>query len=435
MANNNEGDFNSLLKVYYQRVFPFKSIVSWLAHGDEDVLQRREFCFIISKDKDEIFLRHKCFSSCEELKKEMLRLCPIRTEIGPIFSIPPKDKDSYQLSYVPLERELVFDIDMDAYDPIRTCCSKEQVCQRCWVFLSIGIQVLDERLREDFGFEHLLWVYSGRRGVHCWVSDPRARLLSSEARSAIADYLAIVLSGKDSGTTVALKNRHPAFMETYENILEPAFENVLEIQDIFRPDRRQEILNLLPKDLAERFARRWSEEDKQAEENQEDGPTSLQRWSDLKKAYEKYKPAPGEQPKRNGLTPIQQIVFAFTWPRLDINVTKVMNHLLKSPFCIHPKTGKVCIPIDPKTCGEFEIDAVPRLSQIIREINEYDPSNAMDVDSKKPLKDAQKTSLAPHLRYFKHEFLLPLAKTVRQAKIQAKLQQNAAAGSSTLVDI
>jgi len=123
-------------------------------------------------------LRNKSFSSFEELKKEVLKLCPIRAEIGPIFSLPvcstlycylsicvtyvymdvyliyfssdelkPKDKDSYQTSYVPVEKELVFDIDMDAYDNIRTCCSQENVCQSCWMFLSVAIQVLDQHLR------------------------------------------------------------------------------------------------------------------------------------------------------------------------------------------------------------------------------------------------------------------------------------------------
>ncbi len=56
-----------------------------------------------------------------------------------------------------------------------------QVCYVCTCVVS-----------DDFGFCHLLWVYSGRRGVHCWVCDEQARDLSQDARSAIAEYLTLV---------------------------------------------------------------------------------------------------------------------------------------------------------------------------------------------------------------------------------------------------
>ena len=49
--------------------------------------------------------------------------------------------------------------------------------------------VLNTILKEEFGFKHVLFVYSGRRGIHIWVCDKRARLLTDDQRKAIVDYL------------------------------------------------------------------------------------------------------------------------------------------------------------------------------------------------------------------------------------------------------
>lgn len=48
---------------------------------------------------------------------------------------------------------------------------------------------------EDLGVRHRLWVYSGRRGVHCWVCDDAVRKWSPALRAATVEYLSLVKVG------------------------------------------------------------------------------------------------------------------------------------------------------------------------------------------------------------------------------------------------
>lgn len=59
----------------------------------------------------------------------------------------------------------------------------------------------------------------------------------------------------------------------------------------------------------------------------------------------------------------------YTYPRIDTEVSKHQNHLLKSPFCIHPGTGKICVPVDPSEVDSFDPDQVPTIGTILREWN------------------------------------------------------------------
>jgi DNA primase small subunit len=74
----------------------------------------------------------------------------------------------------------------------------------------MAIKVVDAALRDDYGFRHILWVYSGRRGAHAWVCDKRARDMDDQKRRAIAGYLELLKGGDRGGKKVNVRRPlHP----------------------------------------------------------------------------------------------------------------------------------------------------------------------------------------------------------------------------------
>lgn len=97
-----------------------------------------------------------------------------------------------------------------------------------------------------------------------------------------------------------------------------------------------------------------------------------------------------------------ETVFKHTYPRLDINVSTHQNHLLKSPFCVHPKTGRVCVPIDTTKIDQFDPFQVPTLPQLMKELDEYEKSQSSEKndENRKCVRDWEKTSLKASFRHF-----------------------------------
>jgi DNA primase small subunit len=340
----------------------------------------------------------------------MLARQPIRMEIGAVFSHPPKNHNAVvKDAYKPCERELVFDIDMDDYDDIRTCCSGAKICRKCWTFITAAVKSLDRALRDDFGFKHILFVYSGRRGVHCWVCDQGARKLSNEHRAAVAEYLSLVTGGSQKARAEIRMNGcdeiHPSVVEATK-ICEYYFrddpDGVLQGQDILRkgPHLTNILEALLPaeRDSVSKFVT----EHPQA--------TSGEIWAQIEQLEPKRRlNARTFRERLDAKLMLKEIMLNYTYPRLDINVSKQMNHLLKSPFVVHPKTGRVCVPIDPELVSAFDPAAVPTIGALITELNGGT--------------DVRQTSLRQYTSFFETRFLQPLeAELAAEMRMQNSLQ-------------
>lgn len=120
-----------------------------------------------------------------------------------------------------------------------------------------------------------------------------------------------------------------------------------------------------------------------------------------------------------------EVVFRYTYPRLDINVSKMQNHLLKSPFCVHPKTGRVCVPIQADKIDDFDPFQVPTLPELMKELDQF---RETDDETSKVRKDWQKTSLREYFEPFQKNFLDPMLKELRQKTREETEKQSAMTG-------
>jgi DNA primase small subunit len=231
---------------------------------------------------------------------------------------------------------------------------------------------MDRILRDDFGFEHLFYVFSGRRGIHCWVGDQHARKFETTARSSIISYSSFAAKENMSD---GVKTPHFMLKRGYEICL-PYFiscslreQHMLGDPTLENSENERRIMKMLKmipfNSVREDLMLLYSDPNQ----------TSEERWKILDETFEKLIKHNQKRNDAPGTVTLlrytrMQIVLHYTYPRLDVEVTRHMNHLLKSPFCVHPKTGKLCVPMDPNNLSSFSPLRVPTLVSLTSELNE-----------------------------------------------------------------
>ncbi|XP_051913103.1 DNA primase small subunit [Hippocampus zosterae] len=401
-ASSSSSDYDpaslpDLLLLYYRRLFPFSQYYRWLSYGgvQKNYFQNREFSFTL---KDDIYVRYQSFTTQNELEKEIQKTNPYKIDIGAVYSHRPNQHNTVKSgTFQALEKELVFDIDMTDYDDVRSCCSAADICSKCWTLMTIAIQILDRALRDDFGFQYLLWVYSGRRGVHCWVCDEAARTLSVSARSAVAEYLSLVKGGEETVKKVVLTEPIHPFIQESLKVVEGYFSTyALQQQDILgRKESVEQVLALMPEDVRKELQQEFKNE-----------RNPVNRWQLIVEQASRKQAA-----AKKGQHFEKEIMLQYCYPRLDVNVSKGVNHLLKSPFSVHPKTGRISVPMDLTELDTFDPFNVPTISLICNELDrvkvgEKEDENAEvkeiegEAAEKRKIRDYKRTSLAKYIKYF-----------------------------------
>ncbi|KAF8629140.1 hypothetical protein AX17_005726 [Amanita inopinata Kibby_2008] len=398
-----------VMLTFYRRLYPFKSIFNWLNHGPAPTRRftHREFAFTLPGD---VYLRYNSFNSADDLKKQVCYLNPTRFEIGPVYSARPRDRKTVRPSaFFPVQRELVFDIDMTDYDPVRTCCSAADICKRCWGFIAAAVRVLDSGLRDQFGYEKLLWVYSGRRGIHLWISDKEAVDLTDDQRKAVVEWMTVVHNGKPGIKRLNIRGGQtkllPPSLKDASSSLGHVFTALILLdQDCFRSEKGYEaLLQMIPdSNTVDTLRKKWSTDRERSSED---------KWEDFKSLVKKSN-------RRNILSnAMQDIVLQYTYPRLDAEVSKRRNHLLKAPFCVHPKTGRVCVPVDPAKIEDFDPEAVPTVGQLL---NELDDVGKHEDGQSEHHSDWERTSLKPYVDML-NQYTLGLMDETGQQKWETDL--------------
>ncbi len=341
---------NSDAAVYYSKLFPHETACGLLGRTwrGKDSLPLRELCI---ETADGCYMRWKSVSSPAELKQLFASVATLKFHTGAIYNEEPCHRKKIHDMHAKV-REFVVDIDVNDYANSGVDADDVEACDAAWPIVGFGMMVLKAIMRKHFGFQNMLLVYSGRRGAHLSVHDARACELTDEARAAIVSYM------QPSGHTEGGRPKYGRMLSgslfdwVYKDYLLPFWTGhcIKPREDggmgmLDTPQDKNDFLALFGNSYASRTLVLSS-------------MSGAEAWRELCDFASK------GQYAESSTRALRETVMSYVWPRLDANVSRQRQHLSKAWFSLHPKTGRLCMPVfgDPSS---FEPSACPTLVGVV----------------------------------------------------------------------
>lgn len=342
-------------QTYYELYFPAEAVFDFCTLHHSERPENRE---IAVTSANGIWRRYNSVRNATELRK-----LAIRSGVGATLHLGPAYSDAAHRARTPgvkaVGKQLPFDLDLTDIAFLNVPKSDQDSNDR-FVRLIFGqVYVLRAILKEVFGFEHFLPVYSGRRGVHLWVLDKRAHTLTNDARSAICQMINPPLKKHDSRLFYrqAIES-HPSFSgvevaaaieAVRTQIVTASYKNggIGLLDTKLRIDLFLDKLFLCTDDnpsnwrshevACERRIRSAMSAVRGVEAfhtlettiTSELQPTTTPTTIVYKKLWEKY----------------NDIIFSLIWPTIDVGPSAQMHHCVKVPFSTHASTNRISLPI------------------------------------------------------------------------------------------
>lgn len=353
--------FTAQLQKYYDEKFPIQFVLKFLSHDNNQMwrLENREIMFTIPKvgNKDTYCVRYQTAESEAKFRSLFsLHSRFVQIDVGSVLMLPPsKFEKLHDLSLcdVVKRRELVFDVDLSEYKDVRYCCRDEKrCCKKCWPLAVVAMKFVEKYVRESFSMQQLVWFFSGRRGLHCWVMDEKAGNLSQEQRTAIVLYI-----HEQRKTFRKCRNEEFHGLKMMVEECRGEFARFVESQELF--SNKERFKNLVQgMDLPSFVVQEWMEA----------GATTHNEFKSIVERNRSEKNLQTQLDKRKFI--YDEIMMRCIYPKLDVEVTTRPDHLIKMPFSVHPHTALICMPLTKAQIEAFDPATAANELHIARCTNE-----------------------------------------------------------------